>query len=83
MCSPDTECDRARPAGCLRDTMRAIGSGGISAGANALQPLFLAPARLRGRSERIDRQLMTFLIIIACVAAGVIVSHVHPEYRKW
>jgi len=27
--------------------------------------------------------LTTLLIIVASIVAGMIVNHVHPEYRKW
>ena len=40
-------------------------------------------ARLRGRAERQSDMLTTLLVIVACIAAGMLVNHVHPEYRKW
>ena len=55
---------------------------GLIAGAKALQPVFLAAARPDGRSERRSVMLTTFLIIVACIAAGMLVNHVHPETRE-
>lgn len=40
-------------------------------------------ARLSGTRERQSVMLTTLLVIVASIAAGMIVSHVHPEYRKW
>jgi hypothetical protein len=40
-------------------------------------------ARLFGRAEQQSVMLTTLLVIIACIAAGTIVNHFHPEYRKW
>jgi hypothetical protein len=39
-------------------------------------------ARLFGGREQQSVMLTTLLVIVACIAAGMIVSHVHPEYRK-
>jgi hypothetical protein len=39
--------------------------------------------RLFGTRERQSVMLATLLIIVASIAAGMIVNHVHPEYRKW
>jgi hypothetical protein len=27
--------------------------------------------------------LTTLLVIVACISAGMIVNHFHPEYRRW
>jgi hypothetical protein len=39
-------------------------------------------ARLFATRERQSVMLATLLIIVASIAAGMIVNHVHPEYRK-
>ena len=39
-------------------------------------------ARLSGTRERQSVMLTTLLVIVSSIAAGIIVSHVHPEYRK-
>jgi hypothetical protein len=40
-------------------------------------------ARLSGTRERRSVMITTLLVIVASIAAGMIVSRVHPEYRKW
>jgi hypothetical protein len=40
-------------------------------------------ARLFARSERQSIMLTTLLVIVVSITAGMIVNHVHPEYRKW
>jgi fructose-1,6-bisphosphatase/sedoheptulose 1,7-bisphosphatase-like protein len=40
-------------------------------------------ARLSAGRERQSVMLTTLLIIVASAVAGMIVNHVHPEYRKW
>ena len=39
--------------------------------------------RLHGLDISIETAMLTTLLVIAAsIAAGIIVSHVHPEYRK-
>jgi hypothetical protein len=40
-------------------------------------------ARLFAIRERQSVMLTTLLIIVASIVAGMIVSRVHPEYRRW
>jgi hypothetical protein len=35
-----------------------------------------------GRAERHGVMLTILLVIVACIAAGMLVNHVHPEYRR-
>jgi hypothetical protein len=39
-------------------------------------------ARLSGTRER-QSVMLTLLVIVTSITAGMIVNHVHPEYRKW